>query len=307
MNSMNILAKKEFKTAFKDKVFFVIVMLFLIMSIVSVYIGSTTKNAEMKAYEDIVSVIQAQGGTIPVAPAIYPLAILRNIIEYITMIGAVLAIFLGFDTFSSERENGTLRLLLTRPLYRDHLVTGKLLGAGMIIGAILCVTLIFNLTLFSVVTNLIPSFDEILRLAVFIVLAFLYMMSFYTATLFVSIKTRDRAFGFLTMMIVWIFISFVIPQLADTQRNFAYAISNVAGTISQIPADTAISKAIELFSPAVQFKHVSNDLLQVVSETAIINVFQVLKNDILALLNVLIPGIVFLIFSYTAVQKENAL
>ena len=307
MNRIVVLAKKEFKAAYKDKVLLVIVMLFLIMSIASVYIGSTTKYAELKAYEDIVSVAKAQGGTIPMAPVIYPLAILRNIIEYITMIGAVLAIFLGFDAISGERENGTLRLLLSKPLYRDQLVTGKLLGAGMIIGALLSVTLIFNLTLFSIATGLIPSFHEILRLIIFFILAFIYMISFYITTLFVSIKTRDRAFGFLTMMVVWIFISFVIPQLADTQRNFAFAMNNISGTVTQIPTDTAISRAIEFLSPAVQFKNISNDLLQVASETALTNVFRIMKQNILALLNIFIPAIAFLILSYTSIQKETAL
>lgn len=307
MNGIFSLANKEFKTALKDKVFLMIVLLFLLMSVASVYIGTTTKNAEMQAYENIVAMIKTQGGNLPAAPEIYPLAILRNIIEYITMIGAVLAIFLGFDAFSCERENGTLRLLLTRPLYRDQLVTGKLLGAGMIIGALLSVTLIFNLTLFSVTTGIIPSLNEILRLVVFIALAFVYMMVFYIGTLFVSIKTRDRAFGFLTMMVAWIFVSFVIPQLADTQRNFAFALNNVAGTVSQIPTDTVISKTIELFSPAVQFKHIGNDLLQVVSKTATINVLQIIVKNVSALIYMLIPGIVLLALSYTAVQKENVL
>ena len=307
MNSILILARKEFKTAMKDSVFFVMAILFLAMSVASVYIGSTTKNAEMLAYQNIVTVLQSQGGILPAAPEIYPLAILRNMIEYITMIGAVLAIFLGFDAFSGERENGTLRLLLTRPLYRDQLLTGKLLGAGMIIGALLSVTLVFNITLFSVATGLIPSLNEILRLVVFIVLAFVYMMSFYIATLYVSIRTRDRAFGFLAMMVVWIFISFVVPQLADTQRNFAYAINNVAGTVNQIPSDTVISKAIELFSPTVQFKHISNDLLQVVSETATIPIFKILVKDLFELIYIFIPSIVLLSLSYTSVQKENAL
>lgn len=307
MNSILVLAKKEFKTAYKDKVFLVIVILFLIMSVASVYIGSTTKNAEMNAYQDIVSVIKSAGGTLPAAPEIYPLAILRNIIEYITMVGAVLAIFLGFDAFSGERENGTLRLLLTKPFYRDQLVTGKLLGAGMIIGLLLSITLIFNLTLFTVTTALLPSFGEILRLAIFFILAFIYMMSFYTVTLFVSIKTGDRTFGFLTMMIVWIFISFVIPQLADTQRNFAYALSSISGTVTQVPTDTTLSRAIEFLSPAVQFKNISNNLLQVVSETATIPIFKVISKNIWSLANILIPGLAFIILSYTSVQKENAL
>ncbi|NNJ33031.1 ABC transporter permease subunit [Lacrimispora defluvii] len=307
MNSIVVFAKKEFKTAYKDKVFLVIVLLFLLMSIASVYIGSTTKSAEMQAYQDIVSMAQSQGSAIPTAPEIYPLAILSNIIEYVTMIGAVLAIFLGFDAFSGERENGTLRLLLTRPFYRDQIITGKLAGAGMIIGALLSATLVFNLGLFTIATGMIPSLSEILRLAVFMILAFVYMMSFYIATLFVSLKTRDRAFGFLIMMIVWIFISFVIPQLADTQRNFAYALSSVSSTVTQVPTDTAISRAIELFSPAVQFKNISSDLLQVVSSTAFDSVFSIIKKNILAIVTIMLPTVIFLIFSYTSVQKENVL
>lgn len=307
MNSILILAKKEFKTAYKDKVFLVIMLLFLIMSVASVYIGSTTKNAEMKAYQDIVSVTGANGGTIPTAPEIYPLAILRNIIEYITMIGAVLAIFLGFDAYNGERENGTLRLLLTKPFYRDQLITGKLLGAGMIIGLLLSVTLIANLTLFTFSTGLLPSFSEVLRLAIFFLLAFIYMISFYISTLFVSIKTKDRTFGFLIMMIVWIFVSFVIPQLADTQRNFAYALSNISGTVTQVPTDTALSRAIEYLSPAVQFKHIGNDLLQVVSDTAKISISDLINKNIWALVNIIVPGLAFLVLSYTSAHKENAL
>jgi len=161
--------------------------------------------------------------------------------------------------------------------------------------------------LFAITTGLVPGINEVLRLIVFILLAFLYMMSFYIASLYVSIKTPDRAFGFLIMMIAWIFISFVIPQLADTQRNFAYALSNVSGTVTQIPTDTAISKAIEYLSPAVQFENISRDLLQVVSETAFISILEIIKKDILAFLNIIIPAIVFLILSYTSVQKENAL
>lgn len=307
MNSIAIFAKKEFKTAYKDKVFLVIVLLFLLMSIASVYIGSTTKSAEMQAYQDIVSITESQGSAIPTAPEIYPLAILSNIIEYVTMIGAVLAIFLGFDAFSGERENGTLRLLLTRPFYRDQIITGKLAGAGMIIGSLLGVTLLFNLGLFTIATRMIPNLSEILRLALFMILAFVYMMSFYIATLFVSLKTRDRAFGFLIMMIVWIFISFVIPQLADSQRNFAYALSSVSSTVTSVPTDTAISRAIELFSPAVQFKNISSDLLQVVSSTAFVGVFSIIKKDVVALVTVLLPTILFLILSYTSVQKEDVL
>jgi len=308
LNPIRIIAGKEFKTAFKDKIFIVITVLFLVLSIVSVYIGSSTKNAEMKAYQDIVGILKSQGNTnLPVSPDIYPLSILRNIITYVSMVGAVLAIFLGFDAFSGERENGTIKLLLTKPLYRDQIVTGKLLGAACVIGSLLGITLIVNIVLFGAVSGLIPDIGEISRLAAFMIIAFLYMMSFYIAALFVSIKTTNRAFGFMAMMIVWIFISFVIPQLADTQRNFAYAMNATAQTVTQIPSDTTISKAVELFSPAVQFTNIGKNLLQVIPETADMNLSSLLLRQILPLIYMMAPGAVLLMASYRAVQKEDAI
>ena len=308
MKQVLIVAGQSIRTAFKDKVFLIIAILFMLLSIVSVFIGSSTKNAEMNAYNDIVALLQSQGATsLPQSPAIAPLSILVNIIQYISMIGAVLAVFLGFDTFSYERETGTLSLILTRPIYRDQLLTGKLLGGAGVIGLLLGATFIFNTVLFAFVSRLIPDFNEIGRLLTFIILGFLYMMSFYIASMYVSIKVRNKAFAFITMMIVWIFVSFVVPQLADTQRNFAYTLNATAQTVTQVPSDTVASKTIEIFSPAVQFQNVGKDLLQAVDETVRMSVFKIIGLRVLQLLYMLAPGAIMLFVSYRAVNKESVL
>jgi ABC-2 type transport system permease protein len=305
MGQIWIIAKKEFRTAFKDRVFVVMTLLFLALSIVSVYIGSSTKNAELKAYSDIVELLKSQGSqAFPPKPEIYPLAILRNIIQYVSIVGAVLAIFLGFDTFSGEKEEGTMKLLLSRPLYRDQLITGKLLGGGLVIGLLLIATLLFNTVLFSIVSGLTPGFGEISRLIVFVFIAFCYMMSFYIATMFVSIKAGDKTFGFLVMLILWVTVSFVIPQLAESQRSFAYAVNSTAQTVTPISADTVLSKTIELFSPAVHFRNIGDDLLQAASETANSSVGHILQKRLLILLYMLAPGILLLFGSYRAFTKE---
>ena len=307
MKQVLIIAGNNFRTAFKDKVFIIIAVLFLVLSIVSVFIGSSTRNAEMKAYQEIVQLLKSQNATsFPVSPALAPLAILKNIIQYISMIGAVLAVFLGFDTFNGERENGTLKLMLTRPIYRDQILSGKLLGGAFIISLILGLTFLSNTVLFALVSGVAPNANEISRLFIFIIIGFLYMMSFYIASIFVSIKVRNQSFAFIIMMIVWVFVSFVIPQLADTQRSFAYALNSTAQTVTQIPSDTVISKTLEIFSPAVQFQNVGNDLLQAVDGTASMGVFQILSLRVLSLLYMLVPGVIVLIASYKAVQKEEA-
>jgi ABC-2 type transport system permease protein len=305
MKQIWIIAQKEFRSAFRDKIFIVITLLFLLLSIVSVYIGSSTKNAELKAYSDIVDLLKSQGSqAFPPEPQIYPLAILQNIIKYVSIVGAVLAIFLGFDTFSGEKENGTMKLLLSRPLYRDQLISGKLLGGALVIGLLLIVTLLFNTILFSSVSGLSPGLGEISRLITFMLLAFCYMMSFYIATMFVSIKTNDPSFGFLIMLILWVGISFVIPQLAESQKSFAYALNLTAQTVTQMPSDTVLSKTIEIFSPTVHFQNIGGDLLQTVSETANSSVGDILLKRLLSILYMLTPGILLLFGSYRSFVKE---
>ncbi|AFA49483.1 ABC transporter permease [Acetobacterium woodii] len=306
MKAVLTLAQKEVMAAFRDKIFLIIVGLFVLLSIVSVYIGSSTKNAEMQAYQNIVELLKAQGKVIfPTPPEIFPLSILQNIITYVSMIGAVVAIFLGYEAFNGERNQGTLKLIATRAIYRDQIVTGKLLGGGMVLGLLLGIILIFNLTLFILISGLSPDINEIIRLLTFFMLALIYLMFFYTTTLFVSIKTNNSEFGFLLMMVVWITLSFVVPQLAESQRSFAYTLNATAQTVTQVPTDTLISRTIELFSPTVQFQNISKDLLQVTSETATIAVWKILEKKAGALVNILLPGIVLLIMSYRAAQKEE--
>lgn len=308
MSGIFIIARKEVKTAFRDNIFLIITGLFILLSAISVYIGSSTKNAELQAYQSIVQLLQSQGATsFPPQPEIFHLSVLSNIINYVSMIGAVVAIFLGFETFSGERDKGTLKLIAVRPVYRDQIVTGKLMGGGIVISVLLGIVLVFNLVLFILVSGMTLPINEIIRLLVFFMTAFVYMMIFYTATMYVSLRTNDSTFGFMLMMIVWLAISFVLPQLADSQRSFAYALNSTAQTVTQVPSDTLISKTIELFSPAVQFQNIGRDLLQVVPETANIGIGTLLIRQIGAIAEILIPGLTVLLLSYKAAQKEEVI
>ena len=308
MNGILTLAGKEVKTAFRDNIFLIITGLFVALSVISVYIGSSTKNAEMQAYQDIVQLLKSQGtASFPAPPEIFPLSVLSNIISYVSMIGAVVAIFLGFETFSGERANGMLKLIAVRPVFRDQIVTGKLIGGGTVIGLLLGIILIFNIALFAAISGMIPNASVMARLLAFFILAFAYLMLFYIATVYVSIKTNDSAFGFLLMMIIWITISFVLPQLADSQRSFAYALSATAQTVTQVPSDTVVSKTIEFFSPAAQFQSIGKDLLQVVPETANGGIMGILQKQISAIVEILAPGLILLLLSFKAAQKEEVI
>ena len=52
MHPSLIIARKEFRAAFRNRLFLTITLLFLGLAMLSVYIGSSTKRAEMRIYTD---------------------------------------------------------------------------------------------------------------------------------------------------------------------------------------------------------------------------------------------------------------
>lgn len=306
MSKIWIIGRFEFKKALQDRLFLVITLLFLILSIVSVYIGVTTKSVEMQTYQQVLDNLKAAGSlNIPDPPVISSLSMLKNLVNYIGIVGAVMAIFLGFDGISRERQDGTLSLILTRPVFRDQLLHGKILGAAMIIASVLMITFVGNILLFSLITGVSPTLLEMLRLFLVILFGFLYLMSFYIASLFLSMQSFDSKFSFLLMMIIWLGVSFVIPQLADTQRTFVYNMNAAAQSVTKIATNTPLSDFIELFSPSVHFENLSFDLLQVNADSINLSLIEIFKLRALSILTMVFPGILILVASYIRFLRKE--
>lgn len=307
MNTRSIIARKEWQTITRDKIFILITALFLVMSVASVYIGASTKSMEMRVYDDIVQLAQQQGSTVPDPPQIYPLEILANLVDYIVMIGAVLAIFLGYRSLRAEHESGVWLVLRSRPLTYQDVIAGKLAGAAGIMAALLAATFLFNLLLFVVVAGITPTAGEMARLAVCLGFAFVYMLSFYIGALWVSWKASSGTFAFMVMLIIWIFVSFVIPQLSDTQRNFAYAVSSFSGTVAATATATPVSRVIDLFSPASQFTNLGNALLQADTQRAALGLPALLAQLTPTMAYLVGINAVLYIFLFRSANRKEAL
>jgi ABC-2 type transport system permease protein len=190
MNAALIIARKEFRAAFCNRLFLTITVLFLSLSILSVYIGSTTKRAEMRIYNETITTLQAECvTTLPAAPEIRTLTILANLIEYVSIVGAIPAVILGYNTLIEEKESGGLKLILSRPVYRDQLLTGKLLGNAAVIAVLLGIVFVFNLVLLVFVGGILPTKGEVTQLFVFMLMAFSYMLIFLSLAICCSARS----------------------------------------------------------------------------------------------------------------------
>jgi len=308
MNSALIIARKEVRTAFRHRLFLTITALFLLLSILSVYIGSVTKRAEMRIYDETVASLTAQGVTsLPQAPEIHTLTILSNLTEYVAIVGAILAVVLGYNALISEKESGGLKLLLSRPLFRDQLLTGKLLGNSAVIALLLGLVFVFNLVLLVAIGGIVPTLGEVTRLLTLVVLAFVYMLIFLSISMLLSIRMNNSANVFLLSLVIWIVLSFVIPQMAQTQMANSSVVNSISGAINQIPQETTVSRALNFLSPTWHLRHIGDQLLQVAPGSGALTTGTLVANTGGTLLVLLVPTIASMALGYASFLRNETL
>jgi len=128
----------------------------------------------------------------------------------------LMAILLGFAAFSTEREQGTLRQLVSLGVRPVDLLLGKALASASVLMCLLLfagVGLIGGLALFDF-RNLVEAGGDGLRLIGMIVGYSLYLLGFLALALAVSARASSSRAALVGLLVFWLFNSFLAPRLA---------------------------------------------------------------------------------------------
>lgn len=137
--------------------------------------------------------------------------------RYFTIIAMVLSIAIGFDLITREKEEGSLKSLLSHPLYRDAIINGKTLGAAGVLSISLAAMFLITVAI-MLFYGVIPSGDDILRIASFFLMALLYCGVFFALAMMASTIAKSSAMSVLYVMGI-VIVMVMVPQ-------FSYQISN---------------------------------------------------------------------------------
>ncbi len=224
MQNVITIAIQEMKVLFRERVFFLLLGIFIVMTLASSFIGLIATTTTTSIYNSSVDFLHRSGANnIPSNPlnALPALTNFRNVIVYIFLIGSLLAIVIGHRSFIRERKSGVLSILLTRPISPKTLFLGKVLGTCLALLSIIGIT--FVVSVFS--SFLLPFqhlvLDDILRLFIFYALSFFYLLFFAFLGLFFAIKTKSESLALFVPVCVWVGISFVLPELVSGQTPTA--------------------------------------------------------------------------------------
>lgn len=161
----------------------------------------------------------------------------------VNIILSLLSLLFVFDTICGEKENGTLKLMLSNSLPRDIILLGKWIGGYISLIAPFLVAVISGLIYLYFRKVILFDSELISRIGLIILTSLMYISLFFTLGIFISTITRKSSTALLLGLFIWVIWILVIPNLAPVISRIAVPIP----TIQKINAEKeAINKEIEI-------------------------------------------------------------
>jgi len=137
-----------------------------------------------------------------------------DVIFVFKIVLSALAILFAYNTISGERENGTLKLVLSNPVPRDLLVLGKYLGGILSLFPIV----VISFTVGIVIAYASPATDfdigDLLRLVMILIVSLLYVSICYLLGMLLSVWTKAAATTLILSMFIWGILTIVHSNIA---------------------------------------------------------------------------------------------
>lgn len=216
MTKVRVLAHHEYRAAVRSRTLLVFGIILLGATVVSVYIAAVDYAAQLADYQAYRSAAQANG--LPrIAPSpLAPLSLLRGALEYLEIIGAVIAITLGYLSVARERSSRTLTLIRSRPVTVGQQVAGNVLGAVGVIASLVVATAVVGVLCVGLVGNDWLGGAQILRIGLVSIAAVVYLGTFYCLGVIVCSRSSLATNGLMIALGIWLVVVLILPQIGDT-------------------------------------------------------------------------------------------
>ena len=166
---------------------------------------------------------------------------------FISFLGPLLGIALGFDAVNAEKNNGTLTRLLAQPVYRDNLLLAKFSGALIVISVLFVSLCLLMIGGGLIITGVPIEPVEFFRIIGFIIISILYVGFWLSLSILLSVVFKRAATSALTAIGIWLFFtvfysilvhiianailpdkSFLDPETATVYENYVLNFLRVA-------------------------------------------------------------------------------
>lgn len=224
-------------------------------------LGWSSHHTIVRVYDEAVILLATQGQPAPASPFMLKptLALLSNMVVYIPLIGALLALIVGHLSLADDQTGGVGRLVFSRPIDRRTYVAGKIVAAAVVLAAVMVASQLISGVSLIIVDHAITAGD-FARLSGFFALSWLYLLAFSLVGMVAVVINRRRSLGLLIAMGAWIVITFVVPQFTSGLRPTA-SLNPITDPVSTSQAFFRATAKARPYSIAEQYKDASAHIL----------------------------------------------
>lgn len=258
MLSLDI-AKNEVRHLLKERTFFMILSVFILITLASTYIGWSAQHTIDSVYQESVLTLAAAGQNIPPSPFsnLPALDIVKNMIIYVVLIGSLLAITVGHAIGTRDQKAGVVRILFSKALTKKDYLMGKILSLSAVLFAITGVSLIISTISVAILSQM--SSALLLNLIEFYAISYVYMLGFGFLGLSFGLMKKESATALLIPIIIWVLITFALPEMGSA----LYPTSSLNPILPQTnildsPVLSAIHNVLYPFSVSEHYKVLSS-------------------------------------------------
>lgn len=218
MKNIITVAKKEYTDAFRNYVFLVFLNFLVVLTGISMYVGAQNFGNKVSLFEKTYQQLIASGQIVTALsrPEFFPLQLLRATIEYLEIIGAILAISLGYLSITKEKGNNTLPLIFTRPITRRTYYIGKLVGNALLLASVCAVLFLGIVGVLVLIGGVKLALVEIAKIVISGIATFVYLCIFFLFSALLTIFMRFPSNALIVSFVVWLFFVLIVPQIGDT-------------------------------------------------------------------------------------------
>src|SRR5690625_2320950 len=229
------IVRKEFADYIRSWRIIILLLIIVLTCLASLYTAVTTIQDVIESQDEVAKAMASEQHLFLKLFTVSD-GVLPPFITFVTFLGPLLGIALGFDTINSERNNGTLMRMMSQPIPRDYVINGKFVAA-LLINVLLFFSLGFLVMAFGIlIIGIPPTFEEFLRICSYLCLCIVYIAFWLNLGILFSVRFKQAATSALSGIAVWIFFSIFYSMIIDVIAKglvTAESIENVEEAISK--------------------------------------------------------------------------
>ena len=168
-----------------------------------------------------------------------PLPVMFPLLDLVFIVGILLslaALIFSYDAVCGEKEDGTLKLMMSNRLARSKIILGKIIGGTLTL--LIPFTLSLGLGLFVILLNSRVGWEgtDWVTLALVLFGAVIYILLFLVIGVLISASHHSSSASIMTSLFVWVLLILVVPNLSP------YLAALISPAPSQIKMEREVSR-----------------------------------------------------------------